>query len=410
VNQSQTLTRRRFLPLAGLLTANIISLLGSQLTVIAVPWFVLETTGSASQTGIAEFFTAMAVAIAALLGGSVVDRLGFKPSSVVSDLVSGLSIAMVPLFHSTIGLQYWQLLVFVFLGNLLSVPGNTSRSALIPDLAVSASIRFERISAIEQSASRAARLIGAPLAGVLIAVIGTANVLWIDAGTFIASALIVGLLVPRAGKRKEIAAKAGRSLFAGIRFIRRDSLILGLVLTVMVGNFVDGPFLGVVLPVYAKTIFHSSVDLGLIMGALLGGALAGGLIFAAVGHRLPRRLMFFLGMAVLGLSYWALSFLPPLYWFIVIELIVGVAVGPLNPIIYTIEYERVPQEMRGRVFGAIISGAYLAVPLGMLLAGFLVEWIGLRSTIITYGSIYLIVILSLLINPALKHMSGTSHS
>lgn len=85
---------------------------------------------------------------------------------------------------------------------------------------------------------------------------------------------------------------------------------------------------------------------------------------------------------------------------------VGLAVGPLNPIINTIEYERVPQEMRGRVFGAITSGAYLAVPLGMLLAGFLVEWIGLRNTIITYASIYFIVILSLLVNPALKSMGG----
>lgn len=382
-------------------------MIGSQLTALAVPWFVLEMTGSASQTGIAEFFAAIAVAWAAFFGGAVVDRLGFKPSSIVADITSGACIAMVPLFHMTLGLSFWQLLLFVFLGNLLNVPGNTSRNALLPDLAVAAGMRMERAAAALQSVDRGARLVGAPVAGLLIATLGATNVLWIDAASFAASALIIGSMVQvtrrQSASTKEEGIRIG--FLEGVHFIRKDKLILAIVLTVMVMNFVDSSFGGVVLPVYAKRVFGNAFDMGLILAALGGGSLVGAVVFGAVGHHLPRRAVFFVGITVLGLSYWVLSLLLPLSGFILVEAVVGLAAGPLNPIIGTIEYERIPAEMRGRVFGAITAGAYAAVPLGMLAAGFLIEWIDIRFTIMIMGGIYLAVLLSLALNPALRDMS-----
>ncbi len=81
---------RASLPIYAMLGATALSQVGNMLTFVAVPWFVLQTTGSAARTGIAGGAVALAAVLASLFGGPVVDRLGFKRTSVVSDLASGL--------------------------------------------------------------------------------------------------------------------------------------------------------------------------------------------------------------------------------------------------------------------------------------------------------------------------------
>src|SRR5512137_2600386 len=98
-------------PIVALLTANAISMTGHVLAVIAIPWFVLQTTGSATQTGITGFFSILPVVVAGLFGGALVDRLGYKRTSVIADLASGITVALIPILFFTVGLQFWQLMV-----------------------------------------------------------------------------------------------------------------------------------------------------------------------------------------------------------------------------------------------------------------------------------------------------------
>jgi MFS family permease len=176
-------------PLAALFAANTVSLTGSVLTVLAVPWFVLTTTGSPSKTGITAFFEFLASVLAAFFGGAFVDRIGFKRASVLADLTSGAAVALVPLLYYTIGLQFWQLLALVFCATFCNMPGTTARAAIVPDLAGMAHLRLERANAAMQAIQRGATLIGAALAGVLITVLGASRLLWLDAVTFGFSAL-----------------------------------------------------------------------------------------------------------------------------------------------------------------------------------------------------------------------------
>src|SRR5689334_129768 len=184
-------------PLYALYAATIISVSGTVMALIAIPWFVLQTTGSASKTGLTAVVTALPAVLAGLFGGVIVDRIGYKRTSIIADLTSGVAVAIIPLLQNTVGLAFWELLVLVFVGNLLDAPGSTARAALTPDLAEQAGFSLERASALSDAISRSTRLIGAPLAGVLIAVIGAGNVLWIDAATFIVSAILIGLFVPK---------------------------------------------------------------------------------------------------------------------------------------------------------------------------------------------------------------------
>ena len=429
-------TPRRRAPLYALYGANLISLTGDVMMFLAVPWFVLQTTGSVAQTGITAFFSTGAVAAAALLGSAFVDRLGFQRASVVSDLASGGAVLLIPLLYATVGLPFWALLALVFVAGLLTTPGATARSALVPDLATLAGVRFERATSLTDGVSRLARFFGAPLAGILIALLGTSNLLWIDAATFGASALLIGVLVPRglhgagAGAVPEtatlapaemrladeegapIAQPVRRRLFGnardGIAFIARDPILASTTLVVLVTNMLDAGYGAVLGPAFVKQVYGSAVVLGTLIAAFGGAAFLGALTFGAVGHRLSRRLVLGWGFTIGGairlfLVVLLAPFLPVL---VIAQTICGFCIGPINPIFGTIEYERVPPAMRARAFGALTAGAMLGSPLGGLLAGGLAPLIGVTPCILLFGAIYTLAAGSLLVNPALRALDA----
>ena len=135
------------LPRVALLGADAVSLVGNSLTGLAIPWFVLETTGSAARTGLVAFAGLVPTVLAAFFGGALVDRLGFKRTSVAADLASGLSVAAIPLLAHTAGLAFWHLVALTFLGALLDAPEGTARGGLLPDLAAAAAVPLERANA-----------------------------------------------------------------------------------------------------------------------------------------------------------------------------------------------------------------------------------------------------------------------
>jgi len=407
LRSSAAINPRNPIPLYSLFIANAISLVGNVFTMIAVPWFVLQTTGSATQTGITGFFTILPVVLAGFFGGTLIDRLGYKPTSIISDLASGVTTALIPLLYLTVGLEFWQLIILVFLGALLDTPGGTARAALLPELAEQAGMSIERVTSLTHVIERGARLVGAPLAGFLIGIVGTANVLWLDAASFFISAAIIGLVIPvlKVSEKEEKSGKYFDELRDGLRFIAHDSLILSIVVMVMLTNFLDAIFGGVVQPVYVREVYGSALNLGLLIAANGGGAVIGGLIFAAIGHRLPRHATFVGAFVLTGFRFWVYALYPPVWILIVVTLITSIGAGPLNPIIGAIEFERIPSNMRGRVFGAITAGAWIAMPLGMLLGGVLTDTFGTFIMMIALAITFLLTTLSMAFIPAMREMN-----
>ncbi len=135
-----------------------------------------------------------------------------------------------------------------------------------------------------------------------------------------------------------------------------------------------------------------------------GGALVGAVLFSVVGPRLPRRATFIGAFVLVGLPFWALAALPPLPVALSALFVTGLAAGPINPIIYTVAYERIPEAARGRVLGTLTAGAFVAIPLGVLLAGYALQGLGIRVTVAGVAACYLVVTLSLLVNSAIREM------
>ncbi len=399
-------------PISALLAANSVSYVGNVMSSVALPWFVLQTTGSAAKTGVTGAALVVGIVIAGTLGGPVVDRVGFKKSSVVSDFAGSALVALVPLLYFTIGLEFWQLIALVFLGSLLDTPGGTARKSMLPELAREARMPIERANSAIAAIPRFAQFLGPPLAGVSIAFFGAGNVLFVNAASFAISALLVLFLVPSFDKREAAEAtnpEAVSGYFAelsdGIRFVGKNRLILSILVVCLVANLLDDPLITVILPVYAETVYGSAVGLGLMYGAFGGGALAGTLLFGAVGHKLPRRMTFIVCfVAAPPLAYLVLVASPPLAVVMVSFVMAGIIAGPINPIIDTVIQEHVPKEMRGRVFGVIAAIAFAGAPLGLVAGGFLVEGFGLFPTILGMGLCYMAVTIGMFLNPALKKM------
>jgi MFS family permease len=392
-------------PLYALFVADAISLVGNVVAQIAIPWFVLVTTGSPTLTGLAVFFNFLPVVLAGFFGGVIVDRFGYRATSIVADLASAAAVAAIPLLHSTVGIELWELMILVFLGALLDAPGATARVSLFPDVVELAGMRMERANGIRGAIQQGSWLVGAPLGGILVSELGATTVLWLDAASFLVSAALVGGLVP-AARRVAKTDTSGRyltELAEGLRFIWRQRLLRAFVVTIVITNLLDAPF-PVVMPVFARETFGSAADLGLMYGTFGGAALVGALAYSAFGHRLPRRLTFVTCFTVVPIPYLILAMLPSLPVTLAALALSGLAAGPINPLLNTVQFELVPPQLRGRVFSAFKAGAWASIPLGVLLGGVVVEAIGVAATFLGIGLCYLVVTVYGFFNPAFRAM------
>lgn len=398
------------MPLYSWMAANVISNIGNRLTSLAIPWFVLETTGSVSKAGITAFFSVLPIVLATFFGGPIIERVGYKRVSILSDLLSGATVALIPLLHGTVGLSFWQLQVLVFLGAFLDAPGSTARSAIIPELSQEAEMPLERVNALAQIMDRLAGLVGPLLGGVLVGLIGASNVLWVDAATFLISSVIISAGIPARLVPVPAPAEEGgftgymRDLREGLGFVRRDRLVFTMIAVITLTNFLDSPVSSVLLPAYADRVLASPTALGALISAIGAGSVAGAALFGAVGHRLPRRLIYLTAWVMVAVPQLGMAQLPPLPYMIGLSALLGFSSGPLNPIIETLLQERVPLEMRGRVFGMTRALAWMAMPLGPMIAGFVVEAVGIRYTYTALAIAYVILSLTQFLNRALGEM------
>jgi MFS family permease len=398
-------------PLYALYTADVISLAGNAVAQLAIPWYVLTTTGSATLTGLAVFFNFLPAVLAAFFGGVVVDRLGFRVASIVADLASSAAVAAIPFLHATVGIELWQLMALVFLGALLDAPGATARAALLPDAVELAGVPMERASGIRGAIQEGSQLLGAPIGGILVATVGATAALWIDAASFLVSAALVALLIPRA-QAKEGEKERGRfwaELGEGLKFIRDRPLVRALVLMVLLSNLIEAPGT-VVLTVFAEQEYESASALGLMLGVLGGTALVGALAYSAVGHRFPRRRTYLWCFAIVPVGYLALATLPSLPVALVAIAVMGLAAGPINPLLFTVMTEIVPVHLRGRAFGAVRAGAWASIPLGILLGSALVAFAGVAATLLAMGVSLAALVAYSFFNPAFREMDATSEA
>ncbi|MGP5343323.1 MFS transporter [Corynebacterium casei] len=126
------------------------SALGYSVAGIVWPWIVLERTGDPAAAGLVAAAVAVPSVLFAFLGGYLIDTVGRKPMSVISDIISGLSVAGVVLVDQTLGLTIAWFIILGIVGGVGDIPGMAARSALVGDIAQSSGKTVDYIAGLNR--------------------------------------------------------------------------------------------------------------------------------------------------------------------------------------------------------------------------------------------------------------------
>ncbi|MFE2413769.1 MFS transporter [Kitasatospora sp. NPDC059408] len=403
---------RSLRPLVGVLASSAVSLTGTRVSAVALPWFVLATTGSATMTGLVAFAEMTPYVLVKALTGPLVDRLGPRVVSWTTDAVSAVAAGLVPLLHALGLLPFGLLLGMVAVIGAMRGPGDLAKSVMVPEAADRARVPLERATGLSGVTERLASTLGPAVGGGLVAMAGPMAGLVVNAAAFALGSLIIALALPRGmGRTAAPAAGAGaagpgavepgtagpggggywRMFREGFAFLRAEPLLLTVIVTIGITNLLDAGFATVLVPVWAQDSGHGPAAIGLTGSAMGIAAVAGSLIAAGVAHRLPRRAVFFAGFLLAGAPrFLVLASGAPLWTVVAVFAVAGFGSGFLNPILGAVLFERVPRPLLGRVHALGDSLAWAGIPLGGLLAGAAVALVGLIPVLVASGVLYFV--------------------
>jgi MFS family permease len=410
-----TKPQTRRIPLYGWLTAEAISLLGTRVSMIAIPWLVLITTGSATQTGFVAFAEITPMVFFKAFGGPLVDRVGPRRMAITVDLLSFVAVGMIPLLHHSGALTFPLLLGLVAVAGALRGPGDAATTALIPALVERAGVPYERATGLSSAIDRGATMLGAAIAGGLVATTGAANAVAVDAVSFAVCALVLVAttrsLEDRPHASEDAPADApGTSYVAELRagwtFLRRDAVLMSLCVMVAVTNLLDLAWSAVLLPVWAHDSGAGVGAVGLVFAVWGGASMLGSVVAAAYGTRLPRFQTYLVAFLITGLPRFVLFAAgAPLWMILAMCVIGGASSGFLNPVLGAVTFERIPREMVGRVTALSSALCWSLMPLGGVLGGLLVSGIGLDPAMIAIGLAYFVTTMAPALLPSFREMN-----
>ncbi len=366
--------------LAALIVAEIVSSLGSRITFLALPWFVLVTTGSAAKMGIVLAVELAPVALLGIPSGAVVARLGARRTMQLSDLARVPLMCSIPLLHSAGMLSFPVLLAIVFAIGCFLAPFFASQRVILPELVGEDETTVAQANAVIEGATTLTNLLGPVVAGLLIAAVGATSVLYIDAATFLFSFLTLTLFVP--SRPPQPQTDDARGVFAGLRYLLRDPLLWRIGLAAIFLNMF-GSMMSAALPVLAFDDFdESSRVAGALFASLGAGALVGMVLAVKLMPRFKPLKLAAIGIVALSLPIWLLGLDLPL-WATLAALFASTIPQPLvNAPVIGLMTTRTPEALRPKLMTAVLTIAMLAGPIGLVAAGPLLEAYGTRTVFV----------------------------
>ena len=377
--------------LTAVVAARFVSLTGTNMTTVALPWFVLATTGSTTKMGLVLACQTLPAFALGIPGGSVVATLGARRSLVLGDAVRAPLLGAVPILHSLGALSFPTLLALVTVIGTFSVPYAAAASSLLPEIVGEDEREVARAQAALQVAIQTTGVVGPVAAGVLIPLIGAPQLLFVDGASYAVSAAIVlaavrvGHAVPRSNRR--------RGVLAGVRHVFADSLLASIVTVGLVAH-VGLAALFASLPALAFREFHDARSAGVLFTADAFGSIIGGLAALRLARRYSPLRLGIAGFALMSAPIWLLTIATPLPLALVVMFVFGLGgplgVAPISALMTT----RAPAEIRPKVVAAFLSITSAGTPLGAALTGYAIAAVGFRTT---YGAVAAAMTLSTLL-------------
>jgi MFS family permease len=339
-----------------ILSAALMAGAGNGISLIAFPWLVLQRNGSALDASIVAMAGTLPLLVATLIAGAAVDYLGRRRVSMISDLLSALSVAAVPVIALTFGVDAINVAVLAglaALGAFFDPAGMTARETMLPEAAKQAGWTLDHANSVYEATFNLAYIVGPGIGGLLITTLGGINTMWVTAGAFGLSIVSIAVLrLEGAGKPDRAALPDGvwSGVVEGLSFVWNMKVLRTLAFIDLAATGLYMPMESVLFPKYF-TDRNQPAQLGWVLMALSVGGLVGALGYAVTSKYVKRRTTMLIAVLTLGVAMTIIAFLPPLPVILVL-----CAVGVMG------------------------SRTYAAGPLGLILAGPLADAAGLKTT------------------------------
>lgn len=347
-----------------------ISFLGDQFYFVALPWLVLQQTGSAVAMGAIMMAGATPRAVLMLMGGAVSDRLSARKIMMVTATARTICVAVIGLLVWLRVLQTWELYALAFAFGVADAFGVPAQSAYMPSL-----VKREQLvaaSSVGQSTAQLTTIVGPVPAGFVIQALGVAWAFFLDAISFL---FIIGALwkLPDPPKTPSARKALWHSIAEGLSYVAKDVPLRSLMLVATIMNFcVSGPVV-VGLAYFAKAKLGSPAAYGTLLSSLAAGSLIGA-VLAGLWKIRKRGILIPLVAVVLGLCLSSIALAERTWSVAAILVVMGTAAGMLNVHIGAWAMQRIDIAVRGRVSSVLMLAAFGVAPLSLGVAGFLVAW------------------------------------
>jgi MFS family permease len=353
--------------LAAILSAELVSLTGAAMTLVALPWFVLLATGSTAKMGWVLAAELLPVGLFGIPAGSVIDRLGAKRTMNIADAARVPLMTAIPVLHWTGRLDFALLLAFTFLLGCFTAPYFASSRLILPEVLGDNEQLVAQGSAFVQAATQITQLVGPILAGVLIAWLSAPAVLLVDAATY-AFSFVVVLTFVRAGARVA-ADESSRGLFAGLRYVLRDKLLGPTLGAAAFINFAAQGLFAMLTVLAVRRFGENPRILGFFFASFGAGALVGSLFAAQIVRKVKLTRLAGVAIVAMAVPLWLLAVTLPWPAVMVVLAAFGFCAPLVNAPIFAILTVRVPPPLRPKVMTAVMTIAQVIGPLGFLAVG-----------------------------------------
>jgi MFS family permease len=387
--------------------SNITSVISGSMVFIALPWLALEITGSAASAGALVALTSIPGIFFGPILGTLIDRIGRRISGFISEVLTALTILLIPIVHNSIEISF-ALLVLLALGRAIVSPASsTARKSIIPDVAGPSGLSLERANSIHEAVFATGFAIGPAVAALFIGLIGPFDVFYVVAlfSTLSATALFfVKTKESRGDGVSETGSLLQDTILGAKTILKTPAVLLGLSF-VMTLAMIYLPTEMVVLPAHFNALDYAE-GLGLLISTMAGASVVGALLFEKLQKRFKYSTILKFGFIGLGSSVLLMSLIPPFWVMLILGAVLGFSWGPLMPMLNTVIQRVIPENMRGRVFGIEMTIWGAGPTLTAVVVGIAVDGFGVQPVYFVLAAIVLALSVFVSFNKSNKQLDA----
>lgn len=387
------------------------SSLGNSIITIALPILALQRLGSPTLAGLVAISAGAGSLLGGIFIGPIVDRINRRTCAIVSDSVSALAVVALPIVDTVWGLNFEWLLILAALGTIGDIPGLTAREALLPAIIAATNMPAHTMTGVREGVSATAMLIGPAAAGLMLSTLSSSTLLYITSATSLAAIIVTTLIPHQLGSVQLPTESANRSqwrhIHLGWKAIVQDPFLRTLTLITTTIMMVISALQALILPVHFSATGREEVT-GFVLAAFAAGALVGGTAYALAGHFGRREWWMRTGLVLSAIAIAVIGILPPTVMLFSAATVLGIATGSLSGLVGVLMIERLPGQMRGRVFAAQNALQAIAPPLGIAGAILLIAVNDINRAGLAITGVWVVTVFFALFSPSLKTLKTTA--